>query len=249
MLSRFVCRRLSPSNAWRLAFIRESLRIAAFSAPPIRTCNVCGYSGCFHPFGFPIRPEARCPECSSLERHRAFKLWFDQNSESFLSAHVLHFASEECVTRFVKPVVTSYVTADLEGGRDLSLNVEKIDLPDEQFDLVICSHVLEHVDDRAALGELHRIIKKGGLLIVMVPVIEGWDVTYEDAAITTYRDRELAFGQRDHLRVYGSDFRKRIEEAMFIVSEYAPVEPFVTKYGLVRGEKVFVGRKPGVSTD
>ena len=93
-----------------------------------------------------------CPECTSLERHRNLKLWFDMNVNLFRNACVLHFAPEIAVTRFIRPVAAEYITADLEPGRcDLTFNIEKIDIPDEQFDAVICSHVFEHVNDRASL--------------------------------------------------------------------------------------------------
>jgi SAM-dependent methyltransferase len=182
-----------------------------------------------------------CPDCGSLERHRALKLWFDGNSNIFHSASVLHFAPEACVTRFIKPAAMKYATADLEVGRgDLTLNIERIDLPDKQFEIIICSHVLEHVDDRAALRELRRIVKNGGRLILMVPIIEGWTETYENSALSGEADRTLYYGSNDHLRFYGADFREKVEGAGLALTEFTAVEPHVAKYGLLRGEKVFV---------
>jgi hypothetical protein len=152
---------IGSATRWRLRLLREAWQFARTGTPTVRICNICGYVGCFMPIGRPIRSEAMCPECTSLERHRNLKLWFDKNSNLFATARVLHFAPEVCVTRFLRPACARYVTADLESGRcDLTLNIENIALPDHQFDYVICSHVLEHVDDRASLRELRRILRE-----------------------------------------------------------------------------------------
>ena len=59
------------------------------------------------------------------------------------------------------------------GGGTWGVNVADIrHLPfaDAAFDLVICSEVLEHIaDHRSALGELMRVLKPGGDLVVSVP--------------------------------------------------------------------------------
>jgi SAM-dependent methyltransferase len=115
---------------------------------------------------------------------------------------------------------------------------------DMQYDVIICSHVIEHVDDRAALNELYRVTKPGGRVLLMTPMVEGWEATFEDRSKATEQERWLYFGQGDHLRFYGSDFRHRIMAAGFELEEFTAVEPEVSKHGLVRGEKVFIARRP-----
>src|SRR5690606_35250372 len=89
---------------------------------------------------------------------------------------VLHFAPETCLTDHVRALAGEYKTADLfAAGVDLKLNIENIDLPDESQDAIICSHVLEHVNDRAVIAELYRILSPGGRLFILVPVAEGWE--------------------------------------------------------------------------
>jgi len=209
-----------------------------------RDCPICGYSGWFNAFGHPPRYDAECPNCTSLERHRL--LFLAMQSEDVLSpvAEVLHFAPEQALTRFVKPRVAKYVTADLERGLgDLALNLENIALPDASFDVVIANHVLEHVNDRLAMRELFRILRPRGVLVATVPMIEGWDRTYEDDRVTTAQDRDLHFGQWDHVRYYGRDFRDRLKAAGFSVSEFTASGAETVRYGLLRGERAFFGRK------
>jgi hypothetical protein len=230
---------------WRTNLIDETIRWANKRRPAFKVCNICGFSGHFQPHWFPVAPEAKCPQCSSLERHRLLKLWFDDHVDVFDGARVLHFAAEPAVTRFIKPPSREYITADITPGRgDLEINIEAIDLPDLQFDVVVCSHVLEHVDDRRALNELYRVVKPSGVVLLMFPIVEGWASTYEDPSKTTAEERWQHFGQGDHVRRYGSDVRHRIAEAGFVLEEFTAVEPNVTQHGLMPGEKLFIAKRP-----
>ena len=133
---------------------------------------------------------------------------------------------------------------DLTAGRgDRVLNIEAIEVADQSFDCIICSHVLEHVDDRRALTEIHRVLRHYGLALIMVPVIEGWARTYETEAAVTPEQRKRHFGQADHLRLYGADIRQRIRGAGFALEESTAEGEDVLTYGLQRGEKLFIGRK------
>jgi SAM-dependent methyltransferase len=127
---------------------------------------------------------------------------------------------------------------------DLKLDLEAIDLPDASVDLIIANHVLEHVDDAKASRELSRILRPNGVLLCMVPIVEGWATTYENPDITTDEGRMLHFGQEDHVRFYGRDFRDRIAKGGFSLRDEITAEgEEVIRYGLVRGEKVFVFEK------
>lgn len=209
-----------------------------------RLCNLCGYEGYFAAAGKGTRPDAKCPRCNSAERHRLFKLWLDRNRAVFESADVLHFAPEGAVQRLIRPPSRSYCSADIVSGRaDRSLNIEALDLADSSFDCIVCSHVLEHVDDGKALSEIHRVLRPRGFAIIMAPVIEGWAATYEDPSLATNEQRALHFGQSDHLRIYGADIRTRIRAAGFDLDEFTAEGPDVLRHGLLRGEKVFVARR------
>lgn len=134
------------------------------------------------------------------------------------------------------------VSADIdESIADIRIDIEAIDLDDDRFDVIVCSHVMEHVDDRLALKEMHRVVAPGGRLIVMVPIVEGWDHSHEIPGVTDPRERRIEFGQADHVRYFGRDLRERIESAGFELSEFVANPDDCRRYGLVRGERVFVG--------
>ncbi len=121
-----------------------------------------------------------------------------------------------------------YVTADLaQPGVDLVLDVTALDLPDASFDAILCSHVLEHVDDdRSAMAVLRRITAPGGWCAVMVPIDLGRETTYEDPSITSPEDRRRAFWQHDHVRLYAADIGDRLAAAGFDVERVRPEHEF-----------------------
>ena len=212
-----------------------------------RECNICQYRGFFGGFGRPMRLDARCRSCGALERHRLLMLAISRGeikNFSNLDSQVLHFAPEKILeTRFRKQF-KNYATADLYADADLVLNLEDINVDNDQYDIIVANHVLEHVDDKKASSELSRILKKGGVLICQVPIIEGWDSTYENDAVNTDSQRWLHFGQGDHVRFYGADFRERICAGGFkLIRECTSEGSDVIRYGLLRGEKVFVFEK------
>ncbi len=215
-----------------------------------RECPICQYKGLFKACGSPPRWDAQCPQCGSLERHRLLYLIIRDHSPIEGSAQLLHFAPEAAVAQFLQPMVGHYISADLNRADvDLNLNIEAIDQPDASVDFIVCSHVLEHVDDARALSELYRILKPGGTLFAMVPIIEGWACSYENTDIVDPLERELHFGQDDHIRYYGADFRPRIVTAGFALDEHEGSPEDCIRYSLLRGEKVFVCTKSPVHSD
>jgi SAM-dependent methyltransferase len=210
-----------------------------------RTCTICGYHGKFHAWGMPLVLDLACARCDSLDRHRLFALMDERHGILRDTKSLLHFAPEDILRRHFGKRFPDYRAVDLfRADVDFQCNIEDTKLPADSIDAVFASHILEHVDDRKAMAELHRILRPGGTLIAMVPLIEAWEQTYEDPAITSKSDRDLHFGQYDHVRYYGRDFTKRLTDAGFEVTAYCATPIECAKYGLQRGEKVFVANKP-----
>ena len=205
-------------------------------------CPFCGFIGRFKAWGSPPKWNVRCPICKSRPRHRQLALVLKNMP---LSGTLLHFAPEECVTALLKTKRIEYVSADLNAPNvDLKLNIEQTNLPGEQYDTIICSHVLDDVvNDRVALVELRRILKRDGTLIVMVPVVEGCPTTYEDETIISPEEREIHFGYSDDVRLYGADFTQRLRDAGFAVQVHVAFGKEAVRYGLTMGEKIFICRK------
>jgi SAM-dependent methyltransferase len=153
----------------------------------------------------PPRFDAECPSCRSLERHRHQYLWIKPHESALRGKRILHFAPEPVMRKIYSSLAASYLSADIAGYADRILNIEAIDMPDESWDVVVANHVLEHVDDRKALAEIRRILSPGGLAIVSFPLALTFEQTYENPAVTARADRDLHFGQWDHIRYYGAD--------------------------------------------
>jgi SAM-dependent methyltransferase len=212
-----------------------------------RECVMCGYRGKFlAEIHFPdiFTYDAICPRCGSLPRNRLLKLALEEKQILNAGTRLLHFAPEGNVREYVEPRVRLYRTADLY-ARDvnLQLNIENIDQPDANWDLIICSHVLEHVDYRKALRELHRVLAPGGALLALFPIVDAWPHDYEAAQIRSPRDRGLHFGKENHLRRFGASVRGEFAKAGFMLEAFSPIGPEVVRYGLIPGETLFIGRR------
>jgi SAM-dependent methyltransferase len=209
-----------------------------------RSCPICDYRGRFWSFGTAPRPEALCPSCFSLERHRLFQLLLLRHGRQWLAGkRVLHFAPEGASQPILQEMATC-VTTDVAGdGIDCRCGMEAIPFPDRSFDAVIANHVLEHVeDDLRAMRELRRVIRTGGVAILSVPVVLGWERTYENARIQSPDQRRIHFGQADHRRFYGRDFTARLEHAGLVVDRFQMDPSSEIAFGLRRGDCLFVAR-------
>ena len=186
-----------------------------------RFCPVCGESSPrFFQFGLVPREDAKCIHCGALERHRLLWLFVSRRTNLFdgKPRKMLHVAPERCLeSKLRQRLANNYLTADLIDPRAMvKMDITNIDYPDQSFDVIYCSHVLEHVqEDRKAMQEFYRILKDDGWAILLVPIIA--DKTFEDSSISDPEERLKIFGQKDHVRRYGPDYVDRLSEAGFRV--------------------------------
>jgi SAM-dependent methyltransferase len=179
-------------------------------------------------------------------------MYLKEKTDFFTASHrVLHFAPEEFLQeRFSSLPNLDYRSADLSSPLAMDrVDITGLPYEDAAFDVVLCSHVLEHVpDDRKAMREVYRVLTPGGWAILQVPFQSKREHTYEDPTITDPAARRRAFGQEDHLRVYGQDYITRLGEAGFQVTRDGWVRElprdFVEAHRLERAD-VFFCQKPG----
>lgn len=180
-------------------------------------CPLCGREAArFLPFGLGGRRNARCPDCGSLERHRFLWTFLAERTDILRrSLRILHTAPEPCL----EPLLRArhgrrYVTLDrFNPGADVQADLTDLPFPDHYFDLVLSSHVLEHVpNDRAALREIARVLKPSGRAVLLFPY-DPKGPTREDPAMDTPAKRLAAFGHPYHYRIYGTDTAQRMAEA------------------------------------
>jgi SAM-dependent methyltransferase len=160
-----------------------------------------------------------CPFCYSNDRERHLFLYFDRLKlwETLRNTSVLHFAPERHLAERIQACgPRSYLRVDLYPLDSEIQRVDIMDIPfsERTFDFVICNHVLEHAaDDRRALSEIYRVLKPGGRAVLQTPYSTILVQTFEDPGIATEQLRLEAYGQEDHVRLYGMDFLDRLQAA------------------------------------
>ena len=206
-------------DAWFL--FRPIVRTGFFGRA--RYCPVCE-SRCrrFLSHGPPSRRvrDAVCPVCLSHPRLRLAWLFLSTRTDLLdgRPKRLLHVAPEPALTRLLRNARDiEIVSADLDSPHArMVLDITRIDMEDASLDVILCSHVLEHVhDDRRAMRELCGILRPGGWAMIQVPISRR--PTFEDPSSTDPAEREGLLWQADHVRLYGLDIADRLTEAGFEV--------------------------------
>ena len=184
----------------------------------------------FKKFGFPHTKKGDfesintdlffCPRCYSLDRERLYAWYMKKFVPLTENQTILDFAPSKGLSQWIKSSYhCKYVTADLYMDNvDVKTDIENMSVfKDESFDFVICSHVMEHVsNDKLAMKEIHRVLKKSGTAIIMTPILRNFEGIDEDINCSDISERWRRFGQDDHVRLYSQKvFSKRLEEAGF----------------------------------
>ncbi|MBC7747477.1 MAG: methyltransferase domain-containing protein [Methylotenera sp.] len=220
------------------------------------------------PYGYETqRNNVLSPSTLSLERHRLLWLYLNEETDFFKSElvsdssftntkkiklrdaetnsalKVLHFAPEQAFYKlFRNQKNLDYTTTDLFSPlADVKADICDLPFQDNQYDVILCNHVLEHIpDDTKAMQELYRVLKPGGMAILQIPQDLSRATTFAVDTITDQKERAKIFGQYDHVRIYGRDYFDKLRSIGFTVVEedytnkIAP--ELVEKYCLAKGE-------------
>lgn len=216
-------------------------------------CPCCGWGlRAFTRGGISLtsRPNGYCPRCNAKARHRRIWLFLKDRTNLFSEQlSLFHVGPKYSLSRrFATMPNLDYVSVDLRDRPHIKvrMDIARTSIASNTFDCVICIHVLEHIaEDRRSIDELYRILKPGGWAIITVPIRLDQE-TYEDSSITMPEERKEAFGETDHVRIYGLDFIDRLEECGFQVQLDLAKDVDTKakeKYGLLDDENIFLCSK------
>lgn len=202
------------------------------------------------------RDNCICPRCYSTDRDRLIYLYLVNFTRIFSQPKkMLHVAPSGGLKAILHniPVLNYQEGIKYHEGfyysKDISIiDIQNLDFDDNSFDIIFCNHVLEHIqEDRVAMKELYRVMKPNGWAILQVPISTALESTYEDPSITSEKEREIHFGQFDHVRIYGKDYTKRLESVGFEVEEILSSRDWdidgLERYAINKEEILFVAHK------
>lgn len=197
---------------------------------------------------------AVCPNCGSTDRERLIYFYLKKETRILdkfsKKINLLHIAPEKNLRKiFTSNERINYFPGDINPkGNDYKIDITNIsNFKNDFFDVIICNHVLEHVpNDRKAMRELLRVLSPTGFAILQVPISKTIEKTFEDFSIKKPKDREGVFGQSDHVRIYGKDYKNRLKNAGFAVKIYDIknnlTDNEVEKLGLNKEEALYMCR-------
>jgi SAM-dependent methyltransferase len=192
-----------------------------------------------------------CPYCGSFGRDRSVYLYLKYKSDIFQKNYkLLHVAPERSLQNiFFKYPNIDYTAIGLDTTLvTIEMDVTNLQFENEIFDVIICNHVLEHIqNDSKAMSEIFRVLKFSGWAILQVPISYIIPHTHENPSIAAQEDRIREFGQKDHVRIYGNDYFDRLKSAGFVTEKYSLFkefgDKFITYHSLNKNELIFICRK------
>ncbi|MEC4049930.1 methyltransferase domain-containing protein [Flavobacterium sp. SUN046] len=229
-------------------------------------CPFCGNSSKgFLPIGLPHQAikdykiigaglrNGGCVKCDSIDRDRLLYAYFEFELNVLRNnpkLSILHLAPELMLSKeFLKYKYKRYLCTDkfMPGytypKHTVDMDIMDITFPDNSFDLVICNHVLEHIpDDIGAMKELYRVVKPSGTAVLQVPISPLLTISYENPEVQTDHDREVHYGQYDHVRIYGQDYIRRLQSVGFTVDKISITQKYKS-FGVIPEEDLFICTK------
>ncbi len=199
------------------------------------------------------REHAICPVCGAIDRNR-WQTYVLTNYTNILEnkCNVLHIAPETAIRALITGNADcDYYAGDIvQGKTDHKVDLTDMQFKDKFFDFIVANHVLEHIPDiDTAFAEIRRVLKDTGRLLISFPICMEIK-TKENKAIVTPEERLKEFGQKDHVRLFGYDYREYIEKYGFEVEIKSPEECLsadeIKKYGLISNDVMLICQKISV---
>lgn len=194
-----------------------------------------------------------CPWCGCHDRERHLYLYFNADGilRNLSGKSVIHFAPEKRLAiKILNSAAERYIKCDLYPREPDVTRVDMLNIPFREcsFDLLIANHVLEHVtDDWQALAEIYRVLKPEGFAVLQTPYSSKLHRTWSDPGIDEEISRLHAYGQEDHVRLYGRDIFERFRSVGFesCVRTHDELLPGYSakKYGVNDQEPFFLFRR------
>ena len=164
----------------------------------------------------------------------------------FNGINILDFSpSRNLFKKFRKLDNINYFSTDISGDfiAEYSFDINNISSEDNKFNLILCFHILEHIqDDIKAMQELYRILITNGHCLIQTPFKEG--SIYENPNIIEPKERLHHFGQEDHVRIYSlQGLAERLRSVGFIVEIRSYKDTEENIYGFKKNENIIVCKK------
>lgn len=202
--------------------------------------------------GMGLRENAICPNCYSKDRERLVYLFLIELIKKQIinySSKVIHFSPEQSLKKnFFEKNFSNYLTADITSKKvDLNLDLQNFEYKEKNFDLVICNHVLEHIDnDIVAIQNIFSILKEGGIAILQVPFSRMIKRDFKIKNVNSNKDRLKNYGQEDHVRIYSEkEYMEKLKKVGFklVIEDMKNYKVHKPSYGLNEHEYIFFLKK------
>jgi SAM-dependent methyltransferase len=224
MIRKLVRKIFTEKQRIRLLMFGMQMKSLAYTGNSVY-CNCCGKTfSRFLPYGNVPRENALCPWCHSLERTRLLLCYLERETQVFhKEMKILHFAPEWIIRKRLKKSASrqGYISGDINPAlADKMVDITRIPYPDNHFDLIICSHVLGHVENEPlAIDEMYRVLKSRGEALIMTVIDLMNPETYENPELTSAEARLIHYGEPDLLRLHGTGFIQRLKRNGMSIEE------------------------------
>jgi SAM-dependent methyltransferase len=210
-------------------------------------CPFC--PGFFKAERYPFSKEisSNCPVCGSTVEERTILLFLQTKTEMMSGEKKILVIAEpgniaDYFENFPNAVLKIYTETGDFSIRDNSM---KDRYPDDEFDIIVCNHVIEKLPQpQLILKEIKRILKPDGIAMMMAYVDYEKEKTVE-LAVTHFKDRLSLYGIPGNYRRYGKDYPDQIRSFGLNVSKLKFTSGFekIPEGSIARDEVIYLVHK------